>query len=63
MANEKIKMQVILNDIVNHLREKGIIDEERKRFYMDRLVEGMDMMADKEFWELIDDMWTVMKRS
>ena len=62
MANEKIKMQVILNDIVNHLREKGIIDEERKRFYMDRLVEGMDMMADKEFWELIDDMWTVMQK-
>ena len=62
MANEKVKMQVILNDVVNYLREKGIIDEERKRFYVERLVKGMDMMADKEFWELIDDMWTVMKR-
>ncbi len=62
MANEKVKMQIILNDVVNHLREKGVIDEERKRFYKDRLVKGMDMMADKEFWELIDDMWTVMQR-
>ena len=63
LANEKIKMQVILNDVVNHLREKGIIDDERKQFYMERLVKGMDMMADKEFWELIDDMWAVMQRS
>ncbi len=63
MANEKVKMQIILNDVVNHLREMGIIDDERKRFYKDRLVKGMDMMADKEFWELIDDMWTVIQRS
>ena len=62
MANEKIKMQIILNDVVNHLREKGIIDEDRKQFYMNRLVKGMDMLADKDFWNLIDDMWTVMKR-
>ena len=62
MANEKVKMRIILNDVVNHLREKGIIDDERKRFYMERLVRGMDMMADKKFWELIDDMWTVMQR-
>ena len=61
LANEKIKMQIILNDVVNHLREKGVIDDERKRFYMERLVKGMDMMADKAFWELIDDMWTVMQ--
>jgi len=62
MANEKIKMQIILNDVVNHLREKGIIDDERKQFYMDRLVKGMDVMADKDFWELIEDMWTAMKK-
>ena len=62
MANEKIKMQIILNDVVNHLREKGIIDEERKQFYMNRLINGMDMMADKNFWDLIDDMWTVMQK-
>ncbi len=62
MANEKIKMQIVLDDIVNHLREKGIIDDERKQFYMDRLVKGMDTLADKLFWELIDDMWTVMQR-
>ena len=62
MANEKIKMQIILNDVINHLRKKGIIDDERKQLYLDRLVKGMDMMADKDFWDLIDDMWTVMKR-
>ncbi len=62
LANEKIKMQIILDDVVNHLREKGIINEERKQFYKDRLVKGLDMVADKEFWELIDDMWTVMQR-
>ncbi len=62
MANEKIKMQIVLDDVVNHLREKGIIDDERKQFYMDRLVKGMDTLADKLFWELIDDMWTVMQR-
>ena len=62
MANEKIKMQVILNDVVNHLREKGVIDDERKQFYMERLVKGMDTLADKLFWELIEDMWTVMNR-
>ena len=63
MANEKVEMQVILSDVVNHLREKGVIDDERKQLYMNKLVKGMDMMADKEFWELIDDMWTVMQRS
>jgi len=63
MANEKVKMQVILFDIVNHLREKGIIDDERKEYYMSKLVKGMDMMADRDFWELIDDMWTVIQRS
>ncbi len=62
MANEKLKMQIIVNDVVNHLREKGIIDEERKQFYMNRLVKGMDMMADKDFWDLIDDMWSVMQK-
>ena len=62
MANEKIKMQIILNDVINHLRKKGIIDDGRKQLYLDRLVKGMDMMADKDFWDLIDDMWTVMKR-
>ena len=62
MANEKIKMQIVLDDVVNHLREKGIIDDERKQFYMDRLVKGMATLADKLFWELIDDMWTVMQR-
>ena len=62
MANEKIKMQIVLDDVVNHLREKGIIDDERKQFYMERLVKGMDTLADKLFWELIDDMWTVMQR-
>ncbi len=62
MANEKIKMQIILNDVVNHLKEKGIIDEERKQFYMNRLIKGMDMMADKSFWDLIDDMWSVMQK-
>ena len=55
-------MQIILNDVINHLRKKGIIDDERKQLYLDRLVKGMDMMADKDFWDLIDDMWTVMKR-
>lgn len=63
MANEKIKMQIILNDVVNYLREKGIIDEERKQFYMNKLVKGMDMLADKDFWNLIDDMWTVMVKN
>ncbi len=63
MANEKVKMQVILHDVVNHLREKGVIDDKRKEFYMNKLVRGMDMMADKDFWELIDDMWTAMQRS
>ena len=62
MANEKIKMQIVLDDVVNHLREKGIIDDERKQFYMERLVNGMDTLADKLFWELIDDMWTVMQK-
>ncbi len=62
MANEKIKMQIILNDVINHLRKKGIIDDERKQLYLDKLIKGMDMMADKDFWDLIDDMWTVMKR-
>ncbi|KKL87840.1 hypothetical protein LCGC14_1930630, partial [marine sediment metagenome] len=28
MANEKIKMQIILNDVINHLRKKGIIDDD-----------------------------------
>jgi len=62
MANEKIRMQVILFDVVNHLREKDIIDDKRKEFYMSKLVRGMDMMADRDFWELIDDMWTAMQR-
>ncbi len=63
MANEKIKMQIVLDDVVNHLRQKGIIDDERKQFYMDRLVKGMDVLADRTFWELIDDMWVVMKNN
>lgn len=63
MANEKIKMQIILSDIINHLREKDIIDDKRKQFYIDKLVKNMDKMADKEFWNLIEDMWTVMKRN
>jgi len=61
LANEKVKMQIILNDVVNHLREKGIIDGEEKEFYMSKLVRGMDMMADRAFWELIEDMWTAMQ--
>ena len=63
VANEKVKMQIVLFDVVNHLREKGVIDDERKEFYMSKLVRGMDMMADTDFWELIDDMWTAMQRS
>jgi len=62
LANEKVKMQIILSDVVNHLRKKGVIDEERKQFYLNKLVKSMDMMADRDFWELIDDMWTVMQR-
>ena len=62
MAKEKVEMQIILSDVVNHLREKNVIDDERKEFYMNKLVKGMDMMADRDFWELIDDMWTVMQR-
>lgn len=63
LANEKVKMQIVLFDVVNYLKEKGIIDDKRKEFYMSKLVRGMDMMADKAFWELIDDMWTAMQRN